>query len=109
MNSGTSRPKIRAWPPKGITANAISAGTSGSSQLMSSPVDFPEHDVDRSDHRDDVGDEVSPDQPGQCLQIAEGRRSHTHPIRSVRSAVADDEEAELAFRGLDRVIGLAGG
>src|SRR4051812_13589953 len=44
----------------------------------------------------------------QELQVAEGWRPHAEAVRRERLAVADDEEAELTFRRLDRVIRFAG-
>src|SRR5438445_11116679 len=44
----------------------------------------------------------------QPLQVAERRRPHAEAVRVGRLAVADDEVSELAFRRLDRVVGLAG-
>src|SRR6267142_2135448 len=67
-----------------------------------------QHDVDRSDERDDVRDEMTLDEAAQPLQIAERRRPHAEPVRVGRLAVADDEEAELPFRRLDGVIRFTG-
>ena len=76
--------------------------------VVDHPVHLAEHDVERSDQRDDVGDQVALDQRAQPLQVAERRRPHAEPVRVGRLAVADDEVAELALGRLDRVIGLAG-
>src|SRR5512141_868318 len=36
-----------------------------------SPIHFPEHDVDRAEDRDDVGDETALEQPREDLQVVE--------------------------------------
>ena len=48
------------------------------------------------------------DEPRQRLQVAERRRPYAEAVRGDRLAVAGDEEADLPFRRLDRVVGLAG-
>jgi hypothetical protein len=38
---------------------------------MTLPIDLAENDVERSDERDDVGDQVAANHPAQPLEIAE--------------------------------------
>jgi len=45
------------------------------------PVDFAQHNIQRSDHRDHVGHQRPVDHLAQCLQIHERRRPHTHAVR----------------------------
>src|SRR6476620_6053170 len=73
---------------------------------MTSTVDLPEHDVDRSEKRHDVRDEVSLHQPWERLQVAERRWANAKTIRRVRLAVTGDEEPELPLGRLDRVVRL---
>src|SRR5206468_11708480 len=67
-----------------------------------------EHDVDRSDQRDQVADEMALRQPWKGLEVDERRRPDVHAVRAVR-AVRNAVEPELVLRRLDRRVGLLGG
>src|SRR5438445_8589542 len=58
-----------------------------------SPVDLPEHDVERSDDRDGVCDHVAARHLVERREVDEPRRAQLDPIRLVRS-VGDDIDAE---------------
>src|SRR5512140_1486435 len=72
-----------------------------------SPIHFPEHDVDRAEDRDDVGDETALQQPREDLQVVERRAAHLRAERVRAAAVADHVDADLTLARLDRVVGLA--
>src|SRR5262249_29781974 len=72
------------------------------------PVDVAQHDVDRAEDRDEVGDQVVLPDLGHDGQVDEARRPDLAARRNLR-AVAHDVEAQLAARVLDRGIGLADG
>src|SRR5258708_30421725 len=72
-----------------------------------SSIDLAEHDVNRSDQRDDVGDQVALHEPAQSLQVAERRRTDAEPIRIRRLADGYEEIPVLALRRSDRVVRLA--
>src|SRR4029077_11147973 len=71
-----------------------------------SPIYLPEHDVERTDDRDGVGDHVAARHLVERREVDETRRAQLDPVRLVR-AVGDDVDAELALRVLDRRIRLA--
>jgi hypothetical protein len=49
----------------------VTTGNDPRSATILSPIDFPEHDVDRADQRNDIGHQVTPDQPPKRLKITE--------------------------------------
>ena len=70
------------------------------------PVYLPQHNVQRSNDRDDVRHHVPNHHLPQRLQIHERRRPHARAIRH-RASVADDVVAQFPFRRLDRVVDVA--
>src|SRR2546427_5052770 len=71
-----------------------------------SSINFPKHDVQRSDQRDHVGDKMPDRHPLKRLQIDVRRRTNTHTIRLARS-IAHHEHAKLALGSFYRVIYFA--
>src|SRR6185295_10046731 len=69
-------------------------------------IDFAEHDVDRAQDRDQVGDEVVLADLGHDGEVDEARSPHLAARGDLR-AVADDVEAKLAAGILDGRVGLA--
>ena len=80
------------------------AAAASISARMSILVHLGDHRVE-AEHGDHVGQVVGVPDTEQALEVDEGRRPHLHP--GLRAAVADDVEAELALRRLDRRIDLA--
>src|SRR2546427_2078633 len=72
-----------------------------------SSVNIPEHDVDGAEDRDGVRDEPALKQPGEDLEVHEGRAAHLRAERVRAAAVADHVDADLALRAFDRVVRLA--
>src|SRR5829696_8722782 len=73
-----------------------------------STIYFPEHDVERADDGDHVGDEVADAHLPQRLEVYQARRAHADAVRAAR-AVRDEVAADLALRPLDRVVVVARG
>src|SRR6476469_8140319 len=97
--AGTSRSRARMRarrPPRAWRGQASAR----------SPVDLPENDVHRADHGDRVGDHVAARQLVERREVRKAWRADLEPIRLV-GAVADDVNAELALRMLDRRVRLA--
>ena len=69
-------------------------------------VDLAQHDVQRSDDRDHVGDQQAAHHLVERLQIDERGRPHADAV-GLRRTVAHDEVSELALGRFDRVIDLA--
>src|SRR3954463_5576651 len=61
---------------------------------------LPEHDVERADDCDHVGDEVADAHLPERLKVYEARRTDAHAIRAAR-AVAHQITAYLALRAFD--------
>ena len=72
-----------------------------------SPVDLPEHDVERAEDGRDVGQHVPAAHEVHGLEMREARRADLAAVRLV-GAVGDEIDAELALGRLDRGIDLAG-
>src|SRR5512133_4376927 len=64
-----------------------------------SPVDAGDHDVERREHRDDVGDAAALGDLGERGEVREVRAADLQPP-GLRGAVADEEEGHLAAGGL---------
>src|SRR3546814_7473088 len=77
-----------------------------SSDVCSS--DLPEHDVDRADDRGRIREHVALAHEIHRLEVAERRRADLAAVRFV-AAVANQIDAELAFRALSRDVNLARG
>src|SRR5215204_4320020 len=71
------------------------------------PIYLPEHDVERADDGDHVGDEVADAHLPQRLEVDEARRADADAVRAAR-AVRDEVTADLALRALDGVVVVAG-
>src|SRR5256714_1119397 len=90
---------MSAWPP--VTR-------SGYWLLATLPIYLAEHDVERADDRDHVGDEVADAHLPQGLQVDEARRPDAHTVRSAR-AVRHEVTTYLALRPLNRAVVVARG
>src|SRR2546423_10069354 len=90
---------MSAWPP--VTR-------SGYWLLATLPVNLAEHDVERADDCDHVGDEVADAHLPQGLQVDEARRADAHAVRSART-VRHEVTTNLALRPLNRVVVVARG
>src|SRR2546423_8908240 len=90
---------MSAWPP--VTR-------SGYWLLATLPIYLSEHDVERADDGDHVGDEVADAHLPQGLQVDEARGPDAHAVRPAR-AVAHQITADLALRPFNRVVVVAGG
>src|SRR5262245_53195891 len=77
----------------------------GTSRSMSA-VHLAEHDVDRADDGDRVGEHGAGQDRLEDREIAEGRRADAAAV-AVRSALGDEVVAELAARVLDAEVALA--
>src|SRR5829696_303536 len=73
-----------------------------------STIYFPEHDVERADDGDHVGDEVADAHLPQRLEVDEARRADADAVRAAR-AVRDEVTADLALRAFDGVVVVARG
>src|SRR5919112_6131956 len=69
---------------------------------------LPEHDVQRADDGDHVGDEVADAHLPQRLEVDEARRPDADAVRAAR-AVRDEVAADFALRPLNRVVVVARG
>src|SRR5687768_8322891 len=69
---------------------------------------LPEHDVERADDGDHVGDEVAEAHLPQRLQVDEARRPDADAVRAAR-AVRDEVAAYLALRPFDGMVVVARG
>src|SRR5437867_10527893 len=70
-----------------------------------SAVHLAQNDVDAPDARDRVGDHASDAHVLERLEVDEGRRPDSRPVRN-RSAVAYDVEAKLPLLRFDREVGV---
>src|ERR1700692_2247455 len=71
-----------------------------------SPINLSEHDVERTEDRGDVGQQMAPTDKIPRLQMGKARRADLAFIGLV-AAVGDQEDAELPLRRLDRGIDFA--
>src|SRR5919112_1982065 len=67
-----------------------------------------EHDVERADDGDHVGDEVADAHLPQRLEVDEARRADADAVRTAR-AVRDEVTTDLALRAFDGVVVVARG
>src|SRR5689334_13019583 len=72
-----------------------------------SPIDLPEHDIERAEHGGYVGQQMAAADEVHRLQMRKAGRADLALVGFV-AAVGDQVDAELALRRLDRGIDLAG-
>src|SRR5205807_1961701 len=72
-----------------------------------SPVDFPKHDVDRTEDRRDIGKHVALADKVHRLEMSEAWRPNLAAIRLV-GPVGDEVDTELTLGRLDSCVNLAG-
>src|SRR5277367_2623908 len=65
-----------------------------------------ENDVERADHGDHIGHQLSAAHCIERLQVHKRRRTHAQAIR-LRRAIADNEVSEFTLGRFDRVVNLA--
>ena len=70
-------------------------------------IDFPEHNIERTDDRRDVGQHVAAAQEIHCLQVSEGGRPDLAFVGLV-GAIRDEIDTELSLGRLDSSVNLAG-
>src|SRR6266581_345449 len=76
-------------------------------QLRRSSIDFPEHDIERSDDGGNVGQHVAARQKVHRRKMREGGRADLASVGLV-GAVGDEVDAEFAFGRFDGGIDFAG-
>src|SRR5579863_4509891 len=93
------RPRGRAKPSAGCARRAAAEATCPKRRQNDnrSSIDLSENWVERADHHDQVGNEVSGGDAFERLEVVKARRTRADAVRSV-FAVADDVIAELAAR-----------
>src|SRR3954465_2666014 len=79
-----------------------------SSLITASSINFPEHNIDRANDGDHVGDHLAFRHQGQGREVDETRAAKMD-ARGLRAAVGFDVAAEFALRAFNRVVDFAFG
>ena len=88
-----------------ISISAFSASPLTCALLLA--IDFPEHDIDRSQYCRDIGQHMASAEEIHGLQMRKARRPDLAAIWAI-GAVGDEIDAELALRRLDGYVYLSG-